>query len=260
MFTYTNLPHPSIFAHRGASIHAPENTIAAFELAIQQGCDGIEFDVMLSGDNHVMVIHDNDLSRTTGVHGKISELSEASISELDAGSFFDIQFQNERIPTLDQVLEVIGSRTFLNIELKNYESIYDNLPEYVAEIVKNHGLHSNILFSSFNPIALRKINKLLPLIPIGLLALPGLKGWWARSFIGRRITNYQALHPEFHDISPNLVQKAHRNNTRIHTYTVNNSNDIQRLLKMNVDGIFTDDPQLARKVQIEMQWYKSPIE
>lgn len=180
MVAYQDLPTPAVFAHRGASAHAPENTLAAFELALRQGCDGIELDAMLTADREVVVFHDSNLQRTTGIQGRVSGLPLATLKQLDAGSYFDVQYKNERIPTLDETLEVLGNRTVINIELKNYRSLRDDLPEIVAEIVRKHALHANILFSSFNPIALRKIKRQLPHAPLALLALPGRSGWWAR--------------------------------------------------------------------------------
>jgi glycerophosphoryl diester phosphodiesterase len=249
MVSYQDLPTPAVFAHRGASAHAPENTLAAFELALEQGCDGIELDVMLTADRHIVVIHDSTLQRTTGIQGQVSALPLETIKRLDAGSFFDVQFKNERVPTLDETLEFLGHRTVINIELKNYESLRDDLPERVAETIRKHALHANILFSSFNPLALRKIKRQLPLAPLALLALPGRSGWWARSWPGRLVVPYDAIHPEYHDINASFVDRFHRVSKRVHAYTVNAENVMQRLFALQVDGIFTDDPLLARLVQ-----------
>ena len=121
------------------------------------------------------------------------ELSLEVLQSLDAGSHFDISFQGAQIPTLVEVLDIISQRSFLNIELTNYDRITDNLPEKVADLINNHNQRHRILFSSFNPIALVRIYRLLPEIPIGLLSLPGKSGAWARSFIGRLIP-YSSLH------------------------------------------------------------------
>jgi glycerophosphoryl diester phosphodiesterase len=259
MYSYLDLPRPAIFAHRGASAYAPENTIAAFELAIRQGCDGIELDVMLTQDRQAVVTHDHNLQRITGFHGHVSELTLANIQKMDAGSFFDAEYTNERIPSLDEVFQIIGSRAFINVELKNYHALTDSLPEVVARLVLKYKLHSNLLFSSFNPIALRKIKKLLPQIPTALLALPGKDGWWARNWIGKLLTRYNALHPELQDATPGLVNKQHNTGKRIHVYTVNNPLDMERLYDIGVDGIFTDDPLLARNVLTYFQNQKSSI-
>ena len=101
---------PLIFAHRGASAHAPENTLAAFELAFQQNADVIELDSKLSADGHVVVIHDQSVDRTTNGFGRVSELTLAGLRELDAGSHFSATFHGEQIPTLVEVLEIFAGR------------------------------------------------------------------------------------------------------------------------------------------------------
>ena len=176
------LSKPAIFAHRGSSAHAPENTLAAFELAIRHGADAIELDAKLSADGHVVVIHDQTVDRTTDGTGKVRELTLAQLSELDAGSYFDIAFRREPIPTLEQVFQAVGYGILINVELTNYASPTDPLPEKVAGLVRKFGLEKRVLFSSFNPLALVRIRRILPEVPVGLLALPGLDGAWARSW------------------------------------------------------------------------------
>jgi glycerophosphoryl diester phosphodiesterase len=136
-----------VFAHRGASKYAPENTIAAFQLAVEQCADAIELDAKLSADGKVVVIHDQTVDRTTNGTGRVNKLTLSELKELDAGSFFDRKFAAERIPTLDEVFESVGKRIFINVELTNYASRNDELIPLVVEIVKRHGIHKNVLFS-----------------------------------------------------------------------------------------------------------------
>jgi len=243
-----NLPSPTIFAHRGASAHAPENTIPAFKLALHHNADAIELDAKLSADGHVVVIHDQTVDRTTTSSGQVGHLSLSELRALDAGSHFDITYKNETIPTLEEVFDSCGVQIFINIELTNYASIKDNLPDKVAQLVKKHKLEKNILISSFNPVALRRMNRLLPEVPIGFLSLPGRKGIWARSHLGRILVPYQALHPELGDASSSLVKRVHQLGQRVYVYTVNHAKDLRRMFELNVDGIFTDDVPLAREV------------
>src|SRR5512139_1614857 len=133
-----SLTQPVVFAHRGASAHAPENTLAAFELALAQQADAIELDVKLSADGQVMVIHDSSVDRTTNGHGKVQDMTLAELKALDAGSFFNSQFAGEKIPTLNEVFEAMGKRTFINIELKNHRSHGEDLVETVCMLVKKH--------------------------------------------------------------------------------------------------------------------------
>lgn len=239
---------PTIFAHRGASAHAPENTLAAFHLALTHNADAFELDAKLSADGHVVVIHDQTVDRTTDSHGEVNKMTLAALRELDAGSFFDIAFHGERIPTLDQVFEIFGHQTLINVELTNYASISDDLPKRVVDLVKRHRLEKNILFSSFNRRALITAYRLLPEVPIGLLTQPGRRGWWARSWLGRMSIPCEALHPEKTDVNQKLVVSLHKQGRRINVWTVNKPDDIRRLCALGVDGIFTDDPRLARQV------------
>jgi glycerophosphoryl diester phosphodiesterase len=247
---YFELPRPTIFAHRGASAYAPENTLAAFQLAQRQGAPAIELDAKLTVDGKVVVYHDQTLTRTAGVDGRLIDWKYADLKKLDAGSHFDIAFRGEPIPLLEDVFEQVGRQVFINVELTNYASLNDDLPEKTAAVVRRHHLEDWVMFSSFSPLALARARRVLPQVPIGLLAEAGWRGGWARSWLGRWL-RYQALHPEAADASPGLVQAAHRRNHRVHVYTVNQAEDMRRLFKLGVDGIFTDDPVLAIKLLAE---------
>lgn len=244
------LPHPTIFAHRGASAHAPENTLAAFELALAQGAEAIELDVKLSADGHVVVIHDATADRTTDGHGRVQDKSLVQLRSLDAGAFFDPKYRGEKIPTLEEVFETLGKRLFINVELTNYKTPGDHLVESVCMLIKKFGLQKQILFSSFLASNLAKARGLLPEVPRGLLALDGVLGAWARSF-GFAFGKYQALHPNLKDVTPQQIQRVHRLGRRVHVWTVNAADDMRRLFHWGVDAIFTDDPQLADQVRRE---------
>jgi glycerophosphoryl diester phosphodiesterase len=242
------LPSPAIFAHRGASAYAPENTLSAFVMALEQGADGVELDAKLSADGQVMVIHDATVDRTTNGHGRVKDLSLADLRSLDAGGFFAEKYRGEKVPTLEEVFEALGKRMFINVELTNYNTPADHLVESVCMLVKKFGLQKQVLFSSFLASNLSKARGLLPEVPRGLLALNGLFGAWARSF-GFAFGRYQALHPYLKDVTPQQVQRVHRLKRRVHVWTVNAAEDMRRLFEWNVDAIFTDDPRLAVEVR-----------
>jgi len=246
----TSLPQPVIFAHRGASAHAPENTLAAFELALAQNADAIELDAKLSADGRAIVIHDLTLQRTTGRPGWVKDLSFTDLRSLDAGSFFSEKYRGERIPTLEEVFEAFGNRTFINVELTNYNTPRDQLVETVCLLVKKFGLEKRVLFSSFFPSNLSKARAYLPEVPRALLAFNGWLGAWARSF-GFNFGHYQALHPNLNNVTSQQVQRVHRLQRRIHVWTVDAAEDMRRLFQSGVDGIFTNDPQLAVQVRSE---------
>ncbi|MEJ5241767.1 MAG: glycerophosphodiester phosphodiesterase family protein [Anaerolineales bacterium] len=245
-------PRPCIFAHRGASAYAPENTLAAFELALQQGAPAIELDVKLSADGHVVVIHDPTVDRTTNGKGKVARLSLSELRALDAGSFFSEKYRGEKIPTLEEVFDLVGKRALINIELTNYTTPRDSLVEEVCRLVREHRMEENVLFSSFLPRNLHQAAILLPEVPRGLLALEGWKGLWMRSF-QFFFGNYQALHPYVSDVTPQQIASVHRIGRRVHVWTVNDANQMRRLLKWGADGIFTDDPPLALQIAAEFR-------
>jgi len=243
-----SLPQPVIFAHRGSSADAPENTLCAFELAIEQGADALELDVKLSSDGAVVVIHDTTVNRTTGGQGRVKDLSLTQLRSLDAGSFKEARFQGEKIPMLEEVFEAVGRRTFINVEFTNYNSLNDRLVETVCMLVKRFDLQDRVLFSSFFALNLMKARGLLPEVPRALLALPGFLGAWSRSF-GFTFGAYDAMHPNFRDVTPQRVQCTHRLNRRIHVWTVNPEDDMRRLYGWGVDGIFTDEPRRAVEIR-----------
>jgi len=248
---FPRLPHPTIFAHRGASAYAPENTLAAFELAFRQKAGAIELDAKLSADGQIVVIHDQTVDRTTNGSGVVRKMPLDALKELDAGEAFDPQFKGEKIPTLAEVFDTVGQKLYINVELTNYASPRDALPQKAAELVRIHNLDKNILFSSFNLIALWRVKRLLPEVPIGLLIHPRAIGSWAYSWTGS-LLKYEALHPAVNDVNPELVSKLHAKQKRIHVWTVNQPEVMQTLFQMGVDGIFTDDPLTALIIRQEI--------
>ncbi len=244
---FADTPRPIIFAHRGASAHAPENTLAAFELAVRQHADAMELDVKLSADGVPVVIHDPTTDRTTGAPGRVADLPLATLRELDAGRSFSEKFSGERIPTLDEVFETVGGKIPINVELTNYSTPNDNLVERVVEVVKKHNLQDKVIFSSFLPANLETAALLLPDTRRGLLASYLWKGREARKR-GWQSGLCHSLNPFYLDALPGLARRAHQKGKQVFVYTVN-SPLVMRILKAwDVDGIFTDDPALARRV------------
>ena len=238
---------PLLLGHRGARNYAPENTLASFTLALEQGADGVELDAKLSADGVVVVHHDETVNRTTNGTGWLTRLPLAALRELDAGSFFSEKFRGEKIPTLDEVFESIGKRAAINVELTNYSTPYDRLVEKTCELIRRHALQKSIIFSSFSAGNLRKAARFLPEVPRGLLTRGGLIGLWGRSF-GFDFGDYAALHPYLTDVTAQQVQRVHRLGRKINVWTANTEDDIRRLIGWGVDGIITDDPVLAVRV------------
>ena len=243
---WTDLSRPIIIAHRGDKTHAPENTLAAFKMAAENGADAIEFDVKLTADGRVIVLHDPTVNRTTNGIGKISHLPFAAVKELDAGAWFSDIFRGECIPSLDEVFETVGKRLHFNIELTNYASPFDGLVTRVVDLVKKHGLQNQMLFSSFLARNLQMTRSLLPEVPCGLLCMRGKLGSWGRTISWRG--DYFALHPYFTDVNPALVYRVQAARKRVNVWTVNNEGDLKRMIGYGVDAIITDDPVLALRL------------
>jgi glycerophosphoryl diester phosphodiesterase len=239
-------PTPIILAHRGDLAHAPENTLPSFQQAIQKGADGVELDAKLTADGHVIVFHDTTVNRTTDGKGKVASFSLEAIRKLDAGNWFNERFKGVKVPLLDEVFETVGRDKLINIELTNYSTPRDGLVDKVCDLIKRHGNQKQIIFSSFFSSNLKRGAQILPEIPCGLLAMPGIAGIWARSF-GFTLGEYQALHPHISSVSREQINRVHRLKRRVHVWTANLPQEINKLKEWGADGIFTDDPALTLK-------------
>jgi glycerophosphoryl diester phosphodiesterase len=240
---WTDLPHPAVIAHRGDKALAPENTLAAFNLAVNKGADAIEFDVKLTADGQVIVLHDQRVDRTTNGTGSVSSYKFAALRELDAGAWFSEQFRGERIPGLEEVFETFGKQIYMNVELTNYATPADDLVVKVVDLVKKHGLQRRTLFSSFVIRNLRKARSLLPEVLCGLLTMHGWLGFWGRKISWRN--GFYSLHSHITDTNSGLLNRVHATGTQVYVWTVNTEKDIKKMIGLGVDAIFTDDPGLA---------------
>lgn len=244
----TLLPTPAVIAHRGASAYAPENTLPAFELAVNQNADAVELDAKLTLDEQVIIVHDQTVDRTTNGHGRVNQMTCKEIQSLDAGSWFGQEFINVNIPTLAETFTALKRKIVINIELTNYGSPFDLLPEKTAALVKEYDFEDRVFFSSFNPIALIKIHQLLPQSAKGLLALPGIAGIWTRTFLAKYVP-HQAYISHRNSVTSKLISNSRRNGKYIHAYTVNLAEEIERLFSWGINGIITDDPPLALQLR-----------
>lgn len=239
-----SFPTPAIFAHRGASRYAPENTLSAFQLALEQRADGIELDVHLSADGEVVVIHDRDLSRTTNGAGYVDRMPLTEIRQVDAG-------QGQRVPTLTEVLDLVGTKAILNIELKGFSTSSPDLPQAVLNLLEAHSMDQNVIISCFQPRLLAITRRLQPEIKIGLLMAAGVTGGLVK-MIYEPILQPSSLHPNYSSVGPRFLQKAKSKGRRVLAYTVNQPEDMRRLFGLGIDGIITDDPRTAIQVREEI--------
>lgn len=237
---------PLIFAHRGASAYAPENTLPAFELAIEQGADFVELDAKLCADQRVVILHDRSVDRTTNGAGRVEDMTYQQLQALNACYRFQAEYPHEKVPLLEEVLELCAGRIGVNIELGNYFTPLDNLAEEVARIISTFQLQEEVIVSAFHPISLRRFHARSPETPIAFLARSGWQGYLSRGWLGRKIVPYNALHPEKSDVTPQMMAAARKYGFPVRPYTVNDAAEMQQLLALGVDGLITDDPWLAR--------------
>lgn len=230
-----------IFAHRGASYHCPENTMASFVKAAQLGADGIEFDVQLSSDDIPVVIHDFTLHRTTTGYGNVDSKTVIELKMLDAGSWFSASFQNEKIPTLNEVLVwAKHTKLLLNIELKS-RGPDSELEKKVCELITKHHLDQRVIISSFWKSSLQKIKQLNPRLQTALLIDKSIEN----SFSLAKSLHVEAIHPNYKLLTKQIVNEAHAQNFWLRPYTVNDKKNIAKLFHWQVDAIITDRPNRA---------------
>ncbi|GAB4570549.1 MAG: glycerophosphodiester phosphodiesterase [Anaerolineae bacterium] len=237
------------FAHRGASHDAPENTLASFRLAAQQGADGIELDVTLSADGEVVVIHDDTVDKTTDGTGVVQELTLAELKAFDAGSYFGPEFAGERIPTLNEVFEAVGQQLLINVELKGLGWQQDGLERKVADLIARHRLEKRVLISSFNPIRLHRMRRVAPHLPLGFLHdwdTPVHLRWLARLLLTG--VRPEADHPHLSHVTRGYVAQARRRKQRVHVWVVNDPAEMRRMIEAGVDLIMTDRPDVLHAV------------
>jgi glycerophosphoryl diester phosphodiesterase len=239
---------PLIIAHRGSSAHAPENTLAAFQLAAEQGADAIELDVDLTRDGHAIIMHDATINRTTDGSGAINALTLDEIRRVDAGAWKGATFKGERVPLLAEVFATVGQRVLINVEVKSTSLRSNGVEAKVAALVREHNLFERVIISSFNPFALRRIKHVEPRLACGLLYLPVplIVAWQA--WFAPLIPHLDARHPHHSQVDQSLVTKWHARGQRVNVWTVNDAVTLRAMVQAGVDGIIGDDPAFLRQL------------
>lgn len=233
------LDEVSVIAHRGAAGHAPENTISAVRQAIEDNADWIEIDVQETADGKVVLLHDSDFMKLSGIDLKIWDSTLTQIREIDVGSWFAPEFSDQRIPTLAEVLQLTQGKSGVIIELKYYGH-NERLEERVVEIVEQSDMVDDVMIMSLDYKGLRKMRELRPEWTIGLLA-------------AEVVGNLSQLDVDFLAVklrllSPELMLAAGNAGKQVFVWTLNDAYNMTRAISFGVDGIITDEPALARKV------------
>lgn len=228
-----------IIAHRGAAGSAPENTLASIDLAVRQGADMVEIDVQESADGEIVVIHDSDFMRVGHDPRKVWETTFEEILEVDVGQWFGPEFTDQRVPTLEQVLELCKGRAKVTIELKYYGH-NTRLEESVVEIVEKTGMEAEIVLMSLVPNLVSSMKTLRPDWTTGLLT--------AKAVGNLTTSNADFLAVHLGMANPAFVRRAHAAGKEVFVWTVNDKLNMHRMMSRGFDGIITDYPSLARTV------------
>ncbi|MHA1146756.1 MAG: glycerophosphodiester phosphodiesterase [Promethearchaeota archaeon] len=222
-----------LIAHRGASRLAPENTLKAFQKAIDLKADYVEFDVHGTKDGEIVIMHDDDTSRTTGQKGKIKEMTLEELKVLDCG-------EGEKIPTLQELIDIAKGKIGLQLEIKA-----PGLAPKIADLLTKADLIESTIISSFDHNELLEVQKIKPKIKLSALVL-GIK---KKKTIKEAVKNhYYAIHPLYKFVNRKFLESAHENNIKVNTWTVDSPSGIRKLVDMGIDGIITNDIITAKKI------------
>lgn len=225
-----------VMAHRGASAAAPENTIAAVQIAIDSGAQWVEIDVQETADGHVAVIHDSDLKKIGGSALTVAGSTLAQLQQVDIGSWFGAEFADQRIPTLEEVLLLCKGRIGVNIELKYYGKQV-RLEQRVAEIVERTGMMDQVMFMSLSYDGIQVLHGLRPEWKVGLLSSVAL-GRLAQLDVDFLAVNGRAA-------SRTLIRQAHKTGKQVLVWTVNDPVAMASMIGRGADALITDEPELA---------------
>ena len=219
--------------HRGASGYKPENTLASFEKAIELGVDMIELDVHLCQTGELVVIHDELLNRTTDGYGAVAEKSYEEISGLDAGN-------GERIPLLEEVIDLVSKRAKINIELKGKDTCSPVLRVIDNYVIKGHWAREDFLISSFDHEQLISARKINPEVRLGVFFTDKYKFPFN---MADELCAY-SIHPSMQIVTKEIIREAHQRGFKVFVWTVNEREDVDRIKSLGVDGMFSNFPDL----------------
>jgi glycerophosphoryl diester phosphodiesterase len=240
---------PLVIGHRGFRAKYPENTLAGFQAAIDAKADMVELDVQLSRDGHLVVIHDDQLNRTSNGQGTVASHSLADLKKLDAGSWFHPRFRNERIPTLEEVLDLAANKIRINIEIKVDPHMRTKeaggIERKTIDLVLLKKAGDVVLVSSFNKNILESLSQMDRRPALGVLTEFGENIDVLE--ISKKIRAF-SWNPHFLGLNKEKLLQMQENGIKVMPYTVNSPEDISSLLILGVDGIFTDDPVFARNI------------
>lgn len=233
-----------IIAHRGAAGEAPENTLAAFKLGLEQGCTGIELDVHLSKDGEVIVCHDGTLDRTTDSKGVIRDMTVDELKKADAGRWFHEKYAGERVPLLEEVLDLVPPEVQINVEIKG--SYGGETEPALLKLLHRKNRLDSVFVSSFDFVSLELLKSLEPNIRIGQLYSIGIaKHYRMADLIDQPL---YSLHPQWSKLTGEAVREAKERGLAVYPWTVNAEETMRQMIEFGVSGIITDYPGRLKKL------------
>ncbi len=236
-----------IIAHRGASAYAPENTLAAIDLSLRMGATEVEFDVHQTKDGRLAVIHDADLRRVAASRRRIGSMTLGELRSFDVGSWFGPGFAAERVPSLDDVLDLLRGRALAHVELKGGPRAYPGYVENVLRTLRARGALGASVVSSFNRVLLRSLRRHDPKVEIGVLTPFAIGSGYLRLAHELKAASLDVSHRR---VSRRMVEAAHARGIKVLVYTVNDAAAAERLGAMGVDGVFTNHPNLLEMARV----------
>lgn len=235
-----------VVAHRGFSGKAPENTVAAFTLALDTGVSMIELDVQISKDDHVVVFHDATINRTTDGEGKVSDMTLEELKKLDAGSWFDVKYKDEKIPTLVEALELIAPKAWVNIELKSTRVIRKadtQIADATVDVVREMDLLERVLFSSFNHKLMKYVKENEPAAHTGVIFHPVLHFGRMPSALALP-AGAEVFVCSKREVTRKRIADAAKHNIIIGVYGLENQEDIEQMLSVGIHVLVSDYPDI----------------
>ena len=242
---------PLIFAHRGASGYLPENTMPAFEKAVEMGADGIELDIHKTKDGQLVVIHDEKIDRTSNGKGYVKDYTLEELRRYNYNSLHP-ECEKADIPTMREVFELIKPTDLcINIELKTGVIFYDGIEEDIVKMTKEFGMEDRVIYSSFNHYSIMKIKELAPEARTGFLYMDGTLNM---PEYGKE-HGVEALHPALYNVQyPNFVERCKELGLKINAWTVNSKQYLHMACEMGLDGIITNYPDVALDIVNGYKW------
>lgn len=240
-----------VWAHRGASAYAPENTLEAFRMAVDCKADGIELDVQKTKDGKLVVIHDETLDRVSRASGLVKDFTYEKMKDINVNERFP-KLGTQYIPTLEEVYELIRPTNLtINVELKTGVIFYPEIEEQVLELTKQMGMQERVIYSSFNHYTIRKIKRLQPDAVTGLLYQDGMIDVFTYA---KQTVQADALHPAIYNVQyPDFYAKCRKHGLKVHVWTVNEEEHMRLLCENETDAMITNDPKLGRAVADEYE-------